>query len=124
MPVAGLPLPAPVKDSSAMWKLASQPTPRRSGGGGCNDELGTTSARHVDKPDLVTPGPVERFDGLRRRLQGDFAPLLLEEAASFRRQMHVARMASADDEEVTALLEDELGLVFGNDVRCPVVLLR
>jgi hypothetical protein len=31
--------------------------------------------------------------------------------------MHVALMASADDEEVTAFLEDELGLVFGNDVR-------
>src|SRR4029453_13764236 len=82
------------------------------------------SAGHVKKPDLLCMRPVERMDRLGGGLQLYLAALLREIRLSFRRQMHIAHLARAENELLASLLEDELRFVLREDMRGAVVLLR
>jgi hypothetical protein len=82
------------------------------------------SAGHVKKPDLLCMRPVERTDRLGGGLQQNLAALLREISRGFRREMHIAHLARAENELLASPLEDELRFIFREHVRGAVVLLR
>src|SRR6516165_9459926 len=68
--------------------------------------------------------PVERTNRLGGGLQQNLAALLCEISFGFRREMHIAHLARAENELLASALEDELRFVFREHVRGAVVLLR
>src|SRR5262245_47503300 len=75
------------------------------------------SAGHVKEPDSLCMRPVERTNRLRGGLQQNLAALLREISLGFRREMHIAHLARAENELLASPLEDELRFVFREHVR-------
>src|SRR6516165_2241780 len=90
---------------------------------GCRGWHPPVSAGHVKKPDLLCMRPVERTNRLGGRLQQNLAALLREISLGFRREMHIAHLAGAENELLASALEDELRFIFREYVRGAVVLL-
>src|SRR5262249_4834191 len=67
--------------------------------------------------------PVERTNRLKGGLQQNLAALLREISLGFRREMHIAHLAQAENELLASPLEDELRFVFREHVRGAVVFL-
>src|SRR5208283_5958365 len=82
------------------------------------------SARDMHKAYLFPPRLIERLDGFRGGLHSDRASFFLEIIARLGRQTYVAFLTGAYDQEIGAILIDKFRLLFGDDVRRPVLFLR
>jgi hypothetical protein len=78
----------------------------------------------MKKPDLLCMRPVERTNRHGSGLQQNLAALLREISLGFRREMHIAHLARAENDLLASPLEDEFRFVFREHVRGAVVLLR
>src|SRR5262249_17295533 len=112
-PGCGTPSPSKTRNACAREALVRPALSRRS-----------FQAGHVKKPDLLCMRPVERTNRLGGGLQQNLAALLCEISLGFRREMHIAHLARAENELLASALEDELRFVFREHVRGAVVLLR
>jgi len=65
----------------------------------------------VKEPYLFFARSVEHPDCLACRLQPDLATVLLKIGFGFRRQMHIAHLAGADDDLLASVFEKEFCLV-------------
>src|SRR6476660_1397306 len=82
------------------------------------------SSLNVKKADLLRMRVVERMDRPGRRLQQDGAAFSRKIRLGFRRYMHIAELARAQDQLLASLLKDELRFILREDMRGAVVLFR
>ena len=66
----------------------------------------------MKKPDLLRMRPVEHTDRLGGGLQQNLAALFRKIRLGFRREMHIAYLARAENELLASPLEDKLRFVF------------
>jgi hypothetical protein len=89
-----------------------------------DDALFTASAGYVHEGDFSFPSFVKSMNGFGRRLREDTTVFLVEIFARLRGQSHVPFLASAHDQKVAAIFEDELGFGLRYDVRSSVLFFR